>query len=110
MKYELTSESIIVDGHTLYRIRATKNFTNVKKGNLGGFIEKVENLSQEGNCWVYNNAMIYGDAKAFDNSKIFDNSRVFDNAWIYGDAKANGMAIIYGNSRINGVNGVWYCY
>ena len=48
MKYELTKES----KGNLFRIKALKDFGNVKKGDLGGFIEKTDNLSQEGNCWV----------------------------------------------------------
>jgi hypothetical protein len=39
-KYGLTGETIEVDGHILYRIQALKDFGDVKKGDLGGFIEK----------------------------------------------------------------------
>ena len=35
-KYKLTNESIIYNGRKLYRIKALKNFSNVKKGDLGG--------------------------------------------------------------------------
>ena len=59
MKYKLTDKTQVVDGHTLYRIKALKNFSDVKKEDLGGWIEKVENLSQEDNCWVYGNARVY---------------------------------------------------
>ena len=63
MKYELTSESIKLFGRTLYRIRSLKKFMNVEIGDLGGFIEKVENLSQSGLSWVYGNARVSGDAR-----------------------------------------------
>ncbi|EJF84065.1 hypothetical protein MCU_00733 [Bartonella elizabethae Re6043vi] len=36
-KYELTDETIEVDGHTLHRIRALKDFGDLKTGDLGGF-------------------------------------------------------------------------
>jgi hypothetical protein len=36
-KYELTKESIDLDGLTLYRIRALKDFGNVKRGDLGKY-------------------------------------------------------------------------
>ena len=34
-------------GINLYRIEALKDFSDVKKGDIGGCIEKGENLSQE---------------------------------------------------------------
>jgi hypothetical protein len=52
----------------LWRIMACKNFSNVKKGDLGGLIESEKNLSHDGNCWAYDDARIYGDAKVYDNA------------------------------------------
>ena len=49
-KYELTDETISVNGHTLHRIRALINFYNVKAGEVGGYIENEENLSQYGDA------------------------------------------------------------
>ena len=49
-KYKLTEESINYCGKTLYRIEALKDFANVKKGDKGGYVEKEDNLSQEGDC------------------------------------------------------------
>ena len=57
-KYELTDNTIEYDGKTLYQIKALKNFGNVKTGYLGGYVEKEENLSHEGNCWVDDNAKV----------------------------------------------------
>ena len=51
-KYKLTEETINIANKTLYRIEALKDFANVKKGDKGGFVEKEENLSQSGDCWV----------------------------------------------------------
>ena len=63
-KYEmLYDDKIEIGSHTLYRIRALKNFGTVKAGDIGGYIEKEENLSHEGTCWVYDNARVCGDAK-----------------------------------------------
>ncbi len=61
MKYELTTNK---RGH-LTQIRAIKDFANVKKGDLGGFIESESNLSQEGDCWVYENAQVFGNAQVY---------------------------------------------
>ena len=60
-KYKLTSEKIEHFNTTLYRIEALIDFSDVKKGEKGGFIEKEENLSQEGNARVYGDAQVYGD-------------------------------------------------
>ena len=63
-KYELLQDDKIeVSGHILYRIKALKDFFGAKAGDLGGYIEGESNLSQEGTCWVYDNARVFGDAK-----------------------------------------------
>ena len=62
MKYKLTNKSIEVSGRKLFQIQATASFGNVSKGELGGYIEKEENLNQDGNAWVYDNAQVSGDA------------------------------------------------
>ena len=61
-KFELTSESKEFNGVTVFRIRALKAFANVKKGDLGGWVEREGNLAQEGRAWIYNQACAYGDA------------------------------------------------
>ena len=66
MKYELTSET----KYGLTRIRALKDFGTVKAGDLGGWIEKEYNLSQEGNAWVSGNACVYGNAWVYGNALI----------------------------------------
>ena len=67
-KYKLTKENISYCGKTLYRIEALKDFANVKKGDKGGYIKKENNLSQEGNCWIYDNAKVYENAKVCGNA------------------------------------------
>ena len=47
MKYEMTEETKVVDGVTLHRIRAIKDFEWARAGDLGGWIEKPDNLSQD---------------------------------------------------------------
>lgn len=61
-KYELTTDTKMVLGRKLFRIKALVSFGNVKIGDLGGYIEKEENLSQEGNAWVSGNAKVSGNA------------------------------------------------
>lgn len=61
----------------LYRIIALKSFSNVCKGDIGGFVSSKDNLSQDGNAWIYENAHIYGNARIFGNAQIFGNARIF---------------------------------
>ena len=65
-KFKLTSEFIVdISGVKLFRIKALIEFGNVKAGDLGGYIEKEENLSHMGNAWVSGNAQVSGDARVF---------------------------------------------
>lgn len=49
-KYEITSETKVIAGVVLHRIKALKSFGNIKIGDLGGWIESEINLSQCGNA------------------------------------------------------------
>ena len=62
-KFELTSEFVTFLGKKLFRIKALISFGNVKEGELGGYVEKEENLSNDGNAWVSGDAWVYGDAE-----------------------------------------------
>ena len=42
-KYELTSETKVINGVELHRIKALKSFGNIKEGDLGGWIESEKN-------------------------------------------------------------------
>ena len=54
MKYELTKETKRVHGITLHRIKALRDIEryDVKTGDLGGWVERENNLSQSGDAWV----------------------------------------------------------
>lgn len=106
-KYKLLKDdTIIVNGTTLYRIEAVCSFNNVDKGNKGGYIENEKNLSQIGNCWVFDNsivydkAKVYGNAQVFENSIVCDNAKVFNNALVYGKVKLCDNAEVCGNATV----------
>ena len=62
-KFELTDEFVTnVFGKKLFRIKALVAFGNVEKGELGGFIEKEDNLSHGGDARVFDNAWVFGNA------------------------------------------------
>ena len=65
-KFELIPDSKIeVFGRALFRVRALVAFVGVDAGDEGGYVEKEENLNQEGNAWVCDNAQVYGDARVY---------------------------------------------
>jgi len=126
-KYEMIGEKKIKLNNNnviLKRVRALKSFANIKKGQIGGWVEGEWNLSQEGDCWVdgeakvwenakvsenaqlwgkscvYGNAQIYGEASVWGESQIFDNAKIFDEASIFGYAKIFGNVEIGGKSKI----------
>ena len=137
-KYEITSE--MKPGRfssKLYRIKSCINFTTVsghevKKGDLGGWVEKEENLSQNGKAWIFDdaevfgnavifgnaivsgnasvcgnatvfqNALVFGKATVYDEAKIYDNAKIFDNAKVFGNARVCGNANVCGNARVCG--------
>jgi len=101
MKYTLTKNSIEVCGKKLFQIKAEMSFGIVKKGELGGYIEKVDNLSQDGNAWVYGDAWVYGNAEVYGDARVSGNARVYGDAEVYGDAWVYGNAEVYGKIKIS---------
>lgn len=99
-KYKLTDETINLNGATLYRIEALKDFGEIKKGDKGGFIESENNLAHEGDAWVSDNAHVYGDACVFDNARVYNNAFVSGYAQVYGNAFVYGNAWLYDNTRV----------
>lgn len=101
-KYKLLEDDYInYRGKTLYRIKALRDFGDVLEGDVGGYIENKSNLSQRGNCWVFDNAKAYGNAKILGNAEVLDNSEIFDNAVVFGNAKVYDNSKIYGRASIN---------
>ena len=90
-KFEFTGEtktiSLLFRTATLHRIRAVAEFGLVKIGDLGGWIEKEENLSHEGKAWVWGNAKVCGDAEVCGNAKVCGDAEVWGNAEVCGDAE-----------------------
>ena len=81
-KYDFTGETLAWYGRTLSRIRALKDFGDVEAGDLGGWIEKEENLSHEGEAEVYGEAKVYGEAIVCDEARVCGQAEVCGNAVI----------------------------
>lgn len=99
-KYKLTNETIYYYGKVLHRIKALRDFSTIKKGDIGGFVEGKNNLSQEGDCWIYDNAKVLGDAAVFGNALVYGNAEVINSALVYDDAKIFDNAIVFDDAHI----------
>ena len=105
-KYELTNETKTLAGGTvLHRIRALRDIPRfgVKAGELGGFVEEENNLSQDGIAWVYDNAEASGNAKVYGNAEVYGNAKVYGDAEVSGDSDYMVIKNIWSSGR-------WFTY
>ena len=111
-KYKLSEVTkTLKDGTVLHRIQALKDIVDeegnvlVKKGQLGGYVERY-NLSQEGTCWIYDDAMVYllstveGDAIVKNKAKVYGACTIKDNAIVCGNALIHGWAKVIENAIV----------
>ena len=102
MKYEvLKDEFIELNGRKLYRIKALKNFCHIEKGEVGGYIESEQNLSQKGGAWVSGNAWVSGDAQVYGGARVYGDAQVYGDAWVSDNARVHGDARVYGNALVS---------
>lgn len=109
VKYEFTDEFVEYEFNKLFRIKAVRDFGDVKAGDLGGFICKDTDIDEEGNAWVYDDARVLSsdilhDASVKGNalishSCIIDNAYVGDNARVLKSTVMHN-AIVKGNAFI----------
>jgi hypothetical protein len=94
-KYRLTNEEkLLADGKIVHRIEALFDFGDVKKGQLGGFIECEENLSHFGSCWVYDEAVVC------ERASVQDSARVRGTAYMGGRSVLKDHAILASDARM----------
>lgn len=99
-KYEITAIS-----HPkfpwLHRIRALVQVNeDVSRGALGGYVESLQNLSQEGHCWIYDDAIACEDSQVIQDGRLFDGAIARDSALVSGDARLFERASAEGHSCI----------
>lgn len=92
--YDSDNESDCQKKYRLYRIQALRDFGDVKKGDLGGYIQSQKNLSHSGNCWVYDKAI------AGDGSKVKNNAKVIGSAILRGGAIASKNAVVKDRAKV----------
>ena len=108
MDYEMKYELIPSDREGFYRVKALRDFNDVKKGDIGGYVEGEKNLSQLGDCWIYDNAKVYDNAEVCDNAQVCGKAKVYGNAYVCGNAKVcckarvEDNAVVWNNAQIYG--------
>lgn len=100
LKYEITNIA-----HPqypwLHRIRALRNIRDdVHAGDLGGFVESERNLSQEGSCWIYDNALAGENSRVTEQSTLHWASRTLGSSVISGDARLDRNAWVLDNAVV----------
>lgn len=98
----------------LHRIRALRDIgETVRKGDLGGYVECEDNLSQQGDCWLKKNSISCENALIDQNAQVSGYVVARGSALISGDAKISEFAMVEdsaivmagcvtGNARISG--------
>ena len=99
-KYEITNIVGYRFKKKVYRIRALKDFGDVKKGDLGGFVSSYDNLSQEDNCWIYDDAAVMNNAILEDNSTIHNRVIVCHDSIVRCNSKISKSCRIYDSTKI----------
>ncbi|UTO29145.1 hypothetical protein [Bartonella harrusi] len=109
-KFAFINETRLFANHILYRIKALRDFSDVKTDQLGGFIENESNLSHEGNFCVYGDALVLNSGRVsekvgsiitllsliyvYGNAKIYDHARVINHVHICENANGHGIVVI----------------
>lgn len=100
-KYEMVLETEF-NGQTVQRIRALRDFRDVKAGDLGGYVATDKSLSQTGESWVYPDAYVLGNGHVHGDATISSGTVVEDNAVVSDSAKVTGDVLVTDSARVSG--------
>jgi hypothetical protein len=101
-KYELTNETkrSHFAWRTLHRIKALRDIgTDVKAGDLGGWIEQELNLATFGECWIYDDACCYAEGRVSNDAQMRDRSEC-SGGWVIGNAVVTDDVFLTGGGKI----------
>ena len=116
-KYRMTGTRKEVRGVYVYKIVCVQDFelpngSVVEANDVGGWIEKPENLWQKGNCWVDGDAVVFGSGVVMDSGYITDNAlceglisgagSVYGNSFIAKTGKVSGTAVVSDDAIVEG--------
>jgi hypothetical protein len=104
--FEFTGETITFQGVELRQIRALETFRTgrnevIFRGDIGGWIEKRENLCDNG--WVFSDGIVYGSARILRNALVHGgivrgHAVVTDFASVWHNATVEGSALMRDHS------------
>ena len=100
----LIDDTIDVFGVTLFRVKALISFGTVKKGDLGGYVEKEDNLYHSGNAWVSGDADYIVFKNHWSSGRYFTYTRS-NKMWKVGCFFGIGQELIekaYQDSKVSG--------
>jgi len=101
-KYMLTDEERVIRGLRLHRIQAITDIPPyVRKGQFGGWVEGAYNLSQEGSCWVHEEAVVAGDGVVKEDAQVRYMAMVLGGT-IKGYASVGGEVLIVDKVEVSG--------
>ena len=101
-KYELlVGDCLRAGDRTVYRIRALRDFGDIRRGDLGGYIENESSLTHEGDSWVQDVAQVYGQ-----DASVAGNARIKGEAWVLGrvdgEAQICDLVVIGEGAHVGG--------
>jgi hypothetical protein len=101
-KYELLADDCLSAGdRTVYRIRALRDFGDIRRGDLGGYVENESSLAHDGDAWIHDVAQVYGP-----NGRVGENARIRGESWILGrvdgDAQICDLVVVGEDAHIGG--------
>ena len=101
-KYEITD--IVHPLHSqLHRIKALCSFRKaVQAGQLGGFVQSEGNLSQEGSCWIFDDAIAMENAIVTQEAVMKDHATAMGHGHLGGTAVCEDHALICGHAIATG--------
>lgn len=79
----------------LHRIRALRDVgENVHAGDWGGYVQTADNLSQEGDCWIFGDAIACEDALVSQGAQVSEEAVIRGSALVSGTASVSGSAVV----------------
>ncbi len=101
-KYQLVSVENPNPDQPLFRLKCLTAFSDVQVGQLGGFVDSPLNLSQTGNCWLYDSARAVGNSVVSGNATMRGNTFIQDNVQLSGNARMLNYAYGVKDAAITG--------
>ena len=106
-RYRFSGETKLVDGILVHRIEAMLEIQEwslyIEPGELGGWVQSVDNLPQNDSSWVADDAVVMEGASVENSAVVFDRAVIRGNALIDGGARVYDDVEISGDVRVRGI-------